>query len=1288
MTGSYSVFNQLYMKKLLFLFALLFSLVACRAQLSPTVAGSQPVIPTQPYEFSKWISIGPYTTAKMPTPAACPRCLLYNSDSNNYAFSTGSAWHYWGAGGGGGGSFVPVWGTITGTITTQLDLMNLFALKVNYTDTSAMLSAYLRATAGVKYADTANMLIAYLRVALGMKYTDTAGMLSAYLRAALFTKAGIGLGNVANSLQVINAGGMASMQAGTFASIPAVGSGPTMWWATDTLAWYYNNGSAYQKMQGGSGGGGGGGDDSTYMLSKHQATLLYVPLSAYTNHGIDSLIGFTPYNSTNPNGFISANQTITLSNGTGSDVSFSTTGATVLQPTVTINTNAVTYAKMQQILAKTILGNQSSSTGNIGGVYIGSGIVWNVDTLKSDTTLLATQSWALRQGFLTGYTETDPVANAKVITLNGTSGRGIAIAGTAGQALSGSPIWTFTIDTAYAATIGYVNRQGFLKTETDPVAIAKTITFTQGRGALVSNVTAQTIGSNPTVTIGADTTIMASKYYVGSQGFLTSYTETDPIANAKVITLNGTANRGIVVTGTAGQALSGSPVWALTIDTNYAATKNYANTTFLPLTGHYHILFKSQNTTAASAGDTSYVSGHDSTITLAGIIDSLNFHHTTVGGRLVMWATGGGGGGITADTLSLFQSITATGDTLKGYNSSQPKFLGAQVFIPSYVAKVSSGLMSAAKGARLDSTVTVEWGHGGHHIFRAPWTKDSLMGKDINLVDTSGTLAITLLGPPQNRDSTYGLTFNISAANLATASSVTTALALKANIASPTFTGVPAAPTATVGTNTTQLATTAFVQAAVSGGGSGVTTVNTFSSVSQTNGAAIAGVNITFGPADTTNPGMVTPSAQTIKGVKNFISGITVNGVTSTTGAITCVGCSSEWWNNPTPTDAFAAGLQIPGGSTGSDWYLSSYNGTAWSGVMHAYQSGQIQHMKYGTHSFSGTLAYGLGEDASGNMIELTKGIDFAPGTSALVTGIVKSTTSTGALSIAVASDFPILNQSTSGTAGNLSGMPNLPNGTTATTQTVGDNTTKLATTAYVGNVAASYAPLASPTFSGTPSVPTAAPGTSTTQAASTAFVATSFAPLASPAFSGVPTGPTAANSTNTTQLATTAFVQNTVAGLAPLASPNLTGTPIAPTATNGTNTTQIATTAFVQSAVAPLSTVLGGGEWTSQVGTGVTLATTTSVNGVFELIAYVTVNSISATTLNINAIYTDTHGQHTIAMVPQGMTTGNIILPGIYMMSAYIYAVSGTELEISSYSNNSVFTANYDLSATLIHIR
>jgi hypothetical protein len=54
---------------------------------------------------------------------------------------------------------------------------------------------------------------------------------------------------------------------------------------------------------------------------------------------------------------------------------------------------------------------------------------------------------------------------------------------------------------------------------------------------------------------------------------------------------------------------------------------------------------------------------------------------------------------------------------------------------------------------------------------------------------------------------------------VATTEFVTAADNLKANIASPTFTGVPAAPTAAAGTNTTQLATTAFVATAVGAAG-------------------------------------------------------------------------------------------------------------------------------------------------------------------------------------------------------------------------------------------------------------------------------------------------------------------------------------------------------------------------------------------------------------------------------------------------------------------------------------
>lgn len=72
-------------------------------------------------------------------------------------------------------------------------------------------------------------------------------------------------------------------------------------------------------------------------------------------------------------------------------------------------------------------------------------------------------------------------------------------------------------------------------------------------------------------------------------------------------------------------------------------------------------------------------------------------------------------------------------------------------------------------------------------------------------------------------------------------------------------------------------------------------------------------------------------------------------------------------------------------------------------------------------------------------------------------------------------------------------------------------------------------APLASPTFTGTPAAPTPAGGTNTTQIATTAFVVASFAPLASPALTGNPTLPTQAALTNSTRAASTAYTDAAV---------------------------------------------------------------------------------------------------------------------------------------------------------------
>lgn len=67
---------------------------------------------------------------------------------------------------------------------------------------------------------------------------------------------------------------------------------------------------------------------------------------------------------------------------------------------------------------------------------------------------------------------------------------------------------------------------------------------------------------------------------------------------------------------------------------------------------------------------------------------------------------------------------------------------------------------------------------------------------------------------------------NTSDLNKPVSTATQTALDLKANLISPSLTGTPTAPTAIAGTNTTQIATTAFVANAVAGGGSGATFVD------------------------------------------------------------------------------------------------------------------------------------------------------------------------------------------------------------------------------------------------------------------------------------------------------------------------------------------------------------------------------------------------------------------------------------------------------------------------------
>lgn len=434
----------------------------------------------------------------------------------------------------------------------------------------------------------------------------------------------------------------------------------------------------------------------------------------------------------------------------------------------------------------------------------------------------------------------------------------------------------------------------------------------------------------------------------------------------------------------------------------------------------------------------------------------------------------------------------------------------------------------------------------------------------------------------------------------------------RAPLASPGLTGTPTAPTAAANTNTTQIATTAFV----------LGQANSTATNIKMDGAQAAGASLLYARADhvhptdtsraplaspafTGTPTAPTPATgnnSTLLATTAYVQANLANYVTTGSLAGYAQLAGADFSGAITTASTLGFGNRV---GQHINLYSTTYGAGVQSSTLYLRSGGsRLNFYIGGVHSdlqndpgLNGTIALGLTTTAatfSGSVTatsfsgSLNMG-DAASGTLAVARGGTGATTSTGTGSV-VLSSSPA-----------LAGTPTAPTAAAAT------NTTQIATTAFVHSQ--SYAPLASPAFTGTPTVPTAAANTNTTQAASTAFVLgqangvatnikmngaqaagtsllyaradhvhptdTSRAPLASPTFTGVPAAPTAAVGTNNTQIATTAFVH--AAGFAPLASPSFTGTPTAPTAAWGTSDTKLATTAFVDRLRSlPTSTTVG----------------------------------------------------------------------------------------------------------------
>lgn len=144
---------------------------------------------------------------------------------------------------------------------------------------------------------------------------------------------------------------------------------------------------------------------------------------------------------------------------------------------------------------------------------------------------------------------------------------------------------------------------------------------------------------------------------------------------------------------------------------------------------------------------------------------------------------------------------------------------------------------------------------------------------------------------------------------------IASAITSKADINSPALTGTPTAPTATSGTNTTQLATTAFIKTAIDNLGTiGTMAAQNANAVAIT-GGSIAGITdlavADGGTGASTLTGVVIgngTSAMTAVAPGTNGNILTSNGTTWTSTAPTVIkglGIGGEVWNNVTSSRSF-----------------------------------------------------------------------------------------------------------------------------------------------------------------------------------------------------------------------------------------------------------------------------------------------------------------------------------------------------------------------------------------------
>lgn len=268
-------------------------------------------------------------------------------------------------------------------------------------------------------------------------------------------------------------------------------------------------------------------------------------------------------------------------------------------------------------------------------------------------------------------------------------------------------------------------------------------------------------------------------------------------------------------------------------------------------------------------------------------------------------------------------------------------------------------------------------------------------------------------------------------------------------------------------------------------------------------GSGVATVQLLYGGTGyTTISGGTIPTANTVRPLIFTISGTLTSNATwimapgsylfgsdtwiinnNATGAYTTTFKISGQSGGVSTNTAIGTGVVIPQGTNNSAAQQIQCDGVndVWLASPPAADAGTVTTLSVASaNGFAGTVANATTTPAitlttsitgvlKGNSAAISAavaGTDYSAGTAALGTGILKSTTSSGALTIAVAADFPTLNQSTTGNAATVTTNANL----TGPITSVGNATSVASQTGTGTTFVMSNSPTLSTPNLGTPS--------------------------------------------------------------------------------------------------------------------------------------------------------------------------------------------------------------------------